>query len=617
MLLVFGALLEKSGNPQNYVYQLAEFYRATRDFRLLEGLSDAVVGHTAGQVYPLLQNMDQVLREVQDEATADSLVERIAKVRERVQGSAARPQASNPQSPIPNLQSPSSVDLRALDLLEVLIERRAAELKNQPGPHGDRALAAMRRAFARPWTPGEPRLVADLLSGLGVIALKPLADEQVHELETLHQQATAGTIDRLYIAHALARCYWGYRQLPRAIDLLESSLAEYQSACGGVLPTAANGVVETFIAYLEAEHHFARGEKYLQEQLKHPAGKQQEYWLSERLYALYVNAIRNEGDVSLGSGQTLYRAVERKIRSELDTPDENHLSNLVGWLWEVYNAAHDRKLSGVLEDYESFVFKQLPNILRRRVNNNYQQVVQAAAMTGHNLAGYGEESARPREGLLVLITLMEQEPRWLEYVGQNAWGSHGQTLAMWREELERKKGELGNLEGRLLKIVLTELRRDLESRQAAQPHHVLDGQLMVLGAKSQDFLDTAEKVLAQDKNSGAAVVYITQYMYHGLHQFGLRSGRAPGRQPPRGPRRRRPVATRPVRPRAEAVRRDDPRARAARPASPRQRAISHLAHAGLLGDQAAGQTLGRTQADRRLFPRAKSLAGGRHGRAGQ
>ena len=88
----------------------------------------------------------------------------------------------------------------------------------------------MRRAFARPWTPGEPRLVADLLSGMGDIAFKPLADEQVHELETLHQQAAAGSIDRLHIAHALARCYWGYRQLPRAIDLLESLLAEHQAA---------------------------------------------------------------------------------------------------------------------------------------------------------------------------------------------------------------------------------------------------------------------------------------------------------------------------------------------------------------------------------------------------
>ena len=48
-------------------------------------------------------------------------------------------------------------------------------------------------------------------------------------------------------------------------------------------------------------------------------------------------------------------------------------------------------------------------------------------MTGYNLAAlHGEDDPDcPHEGLKVLITLMEQEPGWLEYVGQTAWDSHG------------------------------------------------------------------------------------------------------------------------------------------------------------------------------------------------
>ena len=65
----------------------------------------------------------RVLDEVRDEATADELVKRIAEV---------RPSAK------------TAVDQRALDLLELLVERRAAELQNQPGPHADKALAALR-----------------------------------------------------------------------------------------------------------------------------------------------------------------------------------------------------------------------------------------------------------------------------------------------------------------------------------------------------------------------------------------------------------------------------------------------------------------------------------------
>ena len=91
---------------------------------------------------------------------------------------------------------------------------------------------------------GEPRLVADLLSGLGVIALQAAGRRAGPRVgDAPPAGGGLGTIDRLYIAHALARCYWGYRQLPRAIDLLESSLAEHQAAMGGTLPVAANGVL--------------------------------------------------------------------------------------------------------------------------------------------------------------------------------------------------------------------------------------------------------------------------------------------------------------------------------------------------------------------------------------
>ena len=92
--------------------------------------------------------MDNVLDEIREEATADALVEHLAEVRRR---------------------ATTVVDQRALDLLEMLVERRAAEVLNQPGPHAEKALAAMRRAFEKAWSEGEPRLMANLLSSLGRI----------------------------------------------------------------------------------------------------------------------------------------------------------------------------------------------------------------------------------------------------------------------------------------------------------------------------------------------------------------------------------------------------------------------------------------------------------------
>src|SRR5262249_7353279 len=149
VLLVFAALFEKSTYPANYLGQLQQFYQACRDFRLLSGLADAVVGHAAEKVYPFLQGMGPVLGEIHNEADVDELIKHLKKVREGAK---------------------TVVDQRALDLLEMLVERRAAELKNQPGPHLEAALTALQRAFKREWSLGEQRLMADLLANLGAIS---------------------------------------------------------------------------------------------------------------------------------------------------------------------------------------------------------------------------------------------------------------------------------------------------------------------------------------------------------------------------------------------------------------------------------------------------------------
>src|SRR5206468_10075308 len=89
-------------------------------------------------------------------------------------------------------------------MLEVLVERRAAEVQNQPGPHVQKAFDALVRASKGEWGPGEPRLMADYLAGLGKITQTKLADEQVRQLKSLLDKAAAGTLDRLHIADQYA-----------------------------------------------------------------------------------------------------------------------------------------------------------------------------------------------------------------------------------------------------------------------------------------------------------------------------------------------------------------------------------------------------------------------------
>ncbi|MCL4202229.1 MAG: hypothetical protein KJ000_07025 [Pirellulaceae bacterium] len=487
VLRVFAALFRKSSQPQDHLWQLREFYQATRDFRLLADLPDAVLGHTAGRVYPFLQNMTSVLGEIRDEATADSLIERIAAARAKGQ---------------------TTTDARALDLLELLVERRSSEVLNQPGPHVERALAAMQRAFDREWTPGEPRLLADLLADLGTISQAALADEQVRQLETLHRQADVGSIDRLHIAHALARSHWNYSRPDAAIDLLESALNEHQTACNGVLPADANAALDRLIGYLETRKHFARGEKLLFGQLERPANQQQMFWLRQRLYQLYQAAIDGDGAVSLGQGAALYQAATKQLRDELDTTDHNHRYQLVNRLCSIYRSAKHKSFDNVLADLRDFAFGQLPGVLKLQTNY-YQSIVNQVAQTLEQIGG-------PRDGLELLIERIENEPRWLRLSNQDGWGQHSHQLSYWRH---RTGDALGDLTPRLLKIVVEELRRDLMTGQSRNrdTYHRQYGSYF-WSEKADEFARAAEDVYEQRKDSGSGVAYIADYMFWGVER---------------------------------------------------------------------------------------------------
>src|SRR5262249_38240138 len=82
ILFAWKALFEKSGEPGNYLWQLRELYKQTRDFRLLAMTGEAMLGRTPQQIYNILNTArTSVLAEIRLEATADELLTRIAELR--------------------------------------------------------------------------------------------------------------------------------------------------------------------------------------------------------------------------------------------------------------------------------------------------------------------------------------------------------------------------------------------------------------------------------------------------------------------------------------------------------------------------------------------------------
>jgi len=481
--------LRKSQNPSSCMWTVRDIYGKTRDFRLLKCLVEGMLGHSAQQIYPLfLKELHSILNEIRDEATADQLLAAIGEIRRK------------------NL---TPVDRRALFLLEADVKRRASEVLNQPGQHLSGALAALKAAFRESWSQGEPRLMAEYLADLGKISQESLATEQLNQLETLYKRTEESAIDRLEIAQAYAHILGYYSKYDKGIAVMVGALEEYRRASGGTLNWFSNSPMETLISFFENQRHFVQGEKWMRTELGRPTNETLREWLLERLFNLYEKALQQGAETALGSRQALYKAVNIEIIGELGgsvTP--RHLAELISRYCGIANDAKNLKLEGVADNIKLFAAEVLPAVLQRlsRDSHFYQQSVGTVATALHNLVS-------ARDGLAFLILRAENEPKWLRFSYDSFWQRHSSNLALWRTEVK----DLGDLEPRLLAIVLCELRYDLERQQArSREMYAHNSGHFFWQEKAEDFAKVAEEVYAKRSASGFTVNYIAWYMFEGL-----------------------------------------------------------------------------------------------------
>jgi tetratricopeptide (TPR) repeat protein len=487
ILAAFAALFEKASHPRQHQHLLHDAYRSTRDFRLLAAMADAVVGHSAGKIYPFLEGMQPIIGDVRDEATVDELLAHAQKVRGRAK---------------------SAIDRRAIDLLEMMVLRRAAEIKNQPGPHIKGAVQALQRAFDREWTPGEHRYVASLLANLGTITAPELRKEQLDRIVQLYAVPKRGEYDRLVIGHSLAGLHWNYNRKNEAIDLLGAVIVEYRDANGGKLLNIFQTEFATLISYQEQMKRFAAGETLVLHELKATVNPQVGFWLKLRLFESYARALEQGGAVSLGEGAVLYRALEQRLREEMASHDMSYRDGLVSRLCQVYRTAHVRNIMSVAEDLRRFAFKEIHGLLAKQTSG-HSNIRSQVSETVRELLG-------AHDAVLFVVEQIEREPAWFRLTGQDGWYQLGYRAARWRSEAEKLDQAL---EGRLLKIVLNELRDDLlsgRSRNREMYHH---NHGYYWKDKEDDFVRVAEQVLTKVQNSGAAVQYVADYFYWGVQRY--------------------------------------------------------------------------------------------------
>ena len=294
------------------------------------------------------------------------------------------------------------LDARALDLLEAMIERRSSEVLNQPGPHAEAAVAALRAGVPR--RVGRRRSGADGAAAwrnLGTITAPALAEQQVRQLRELHAQGAAGQ------PRATAESPSGSRTRCSGRTTGRTRLSACWTApCGSSTgrprarwPADATEPLDVYVNLLERRSRYAEAETLLKRLARKPATPDMANWFAERLDRVYLAALDGDGQVSLGRGEELYRNLVDHIdrRARHGRPRAIAITRVMRLL-DVFTHANNKPSLGRRGQAGSaqFAFERLPGVLRRQTSN-YELDRRA----------HGRPAARrligPRDGLEFLI----------------------------------------------------------------------------------------------------------------------------------------------------------------------------------------------------------------------
>jgi ferritin-like metal-binding protein YciE len=499
-LLTMKALFEKSSHPENYLYYLRDLYAASRDFRLLQMLPDAVLGRSPQQIYPYLERVNShVLVEVQSEATADEILARIKKLR---------------------TDKLTTTDARALDLFEALIERRSSEVLNQPGPHAEASLAALRRAFDRKWTDGEPVLMAGFLHSLGTLRDPRLVEEQLRELRSLREAAPAKSRDHLLITEWLCKLFFhAYGKQDEGLQTLEAEMRDYLQAqtgpLAGVFPHQDYQVLGTYISMLESVRRFAAAETYLAARMAKPEHETQRTWLEDRTTETYNAALEAGGEVSLGKGNDLLRGLFARGQQLLAAAkDDNVRSAAASRIVRTLEIGREKKLAATAELVRTYAFTTLPATLKQQYSN-YSTLARGPLTVITEVLG-------ATEALRYLVERLEQYPQRLDVTWESGWYTFGDDVARLRVAAAGDRQGSEPLEPRILALATKQLRRDLlfgnANRQALYHRSYSNNAEYFWAAKEDDFARVAEQAYAERKTSGRRIRVIAEYLRWGLRR---------------------------------------------------------------------------------------------------
>ncbi len=480
----YSMLLKKARNPNTYNWRLRSMYNSTKDFRVLACLADSLHGHSALNIYGILQTCNSIMERVNEEATCDRLVKRIDELLKSTE---------------------KEIDKRGLHYLLYLTETQASRQSQGGRDHMNRAIASLRLAIPDKLRRGEAKLLSDLLQVRRHNTPKELAKVKIELLNKVYRLSLGDLWARFHVGEKLAESYWNAQQKQKAIDTFEAMFEETRPHHDGSLPSNWLSPYRQYLSYL-----FSMGmvRKSNQVQLIEMSRKYPQATLDNMNYEYVRFRVRafdaGRWIADQGKVEHEFDILSSLIREKMaQASNERNLRSIAQEFGRFFVIAHKKGFSNKpKEELKDFAYRILPRELQRFQYRQGNYVVGSIVNNLKDVHGY-------REGLEFMVTRLENEPRWLRLNNDTGWNRHHYTIARYRT----KSHSIGNsLNVRLEKIVLNELQHELRYRIYGWRSIFNKGDRYYWSAKESEFIRVAHETALLRPHDEEYLISIARFL---------------------------------------------------------------------------------------------------------
>ena len=203
--------------------------------------------------------------------------------------------------------------------------------------------------------------------------------------------------------------------------------------------------------------------------------------------------------MSLGSGNALYQATRQRLLGAFDRAVLRDQVELLDQLCSLFQAAHKQGLAAAGADLRDFAFRRLPPALRQRQPVLFDPyTIRPAEVVRDAL----QKVCGPRDVLAFQMLLVENAPPWRRHL--DADRPRDRPAARLGKLRKEAGGALGDLEPRLLAVVIDDLKKELRAGRSGGGicDYRLGGTQEFWPDHTDRFARAAEEVHAEQEHVG-------------------------------------------------------------------------------------------------------------------